>query len=614
MCGICGIYSQKGNIKELETFVGRMNNSQRHRGPDDGGVFVDEKNGLVLGHRRLSILDVSSAGHQPMSYAGKSEKRKVKSDKFLIVFNGEIYNFKELRKDLEEKGYEFKTKTDTEVILALYAEYGEESFSMLRGMFAFVLWDEEKKKLFLVRDRYGIKPLYYAKSDFGVVFASTVGAIKVSEMINLTENKDAKIYFLTFGSIPGPYTTFNEIKSVKPGYFLEISNPPAGGGKIGIDAANAMTVKENKYYDSSLPFFKKTNDLREIAVKKIRGILEESVRLHLISDAPLGVFLSGGLDSSVLAALSAKMRKTRIMTLGIDFKEKEFSEAKYRTEVVSRIKSDHKETIVSKDDFNKEIGNIFSFMDQPSIDGVNTYFVSRAAKQIGLKTVLSGIGSDEIFMGYHYFRVVKFIRLAQKLSPKFIFSLLPKKGKWGRLQWLKEKHPFYSYIALRGIFSPLEITEILKINEKEVWAAVRKLLDILPKKNELKKLSAPDLQSYFDLSFYMQNQLLKDTDFMSMAHSLEIRVPFLDHILVEYLSSLPAEMKLSGKYPKQLLIDAVSDILPRSVRERSKMGFTFPFQKWFSDLSLVNSYKLSVTDKDHWSRYWAKIILDKFKQ
>ncbi|MCL5004638.1 MAG: asparagine synthase (glutamine-hydrolyzing), partial [Patescibacteria group bacterium] len=540
MCGIAGIYQNQKiyNKKDLEATVGKMNTSQKNRGPDDEGIFIDKKNGAALGHCRLSILDLSEAGKQPMSFGD-----------LVITFNGEIYNFLELRKNLEEKGYKFKTQTDTEVILALYAEYGEKSFSMLRGMFAFGLWDAAKQKLFLVKDRYGIKPLYYFADEEKIIFTSTIRAIKESGMAKLTENKDAKIYFLAFGSIPGPYTTHNEILSIKPGYFLE----------IGSDGQ----IEEKKYYDSFTPFLKKINDSRETAVKKIKEILRESVKLHLISDAPLGVFLSGGLDSSTLAALSAKALREggidkKITTLSIIFDEPEFSEQKYQQAVVDKIKSDHREIKITKNDFEKSFNEIFEAMDQPTIDGVNTYFVSKAAKEAGLKAVLSGLGSDEIFMGYHYFRIVKYVRLAQRLIPNLIFNLLPKGGKWGKLQWLKEKHPFFSYIALRGIFYCKSCAEILKIGENEVWTAVKKILNILPEEKELRKLSAQDLQSYFDLNFYMANQLLKDTDFMSMAHSIEIRVPFLDHVLVEYLSGLPDKLKLCGEYPKQLLIDAIS--------------------------------------------------------
>ena len=598
MCGITGIYSFKSrNIIEFKKAVEKMNQSQFYRGPDDGGIFIDEKNGVALGHRRLSILDLSKAGHQPMKF-GES----------WITFNGEIYNFLELKKELEIKSYKFKTKTDTEVILALYSEYGEKSFAMLRGMFAFGLWDGKNQKLFLVKDRYGIKPLYYYAGNGKLVFASTVKALKNSGIVPIKKNQEAFIGFLLFGSVPLPFTTVKNIFAVPSGHYLEINSN--------------SSPKIIKYYDLLDAFLKKSNDNFETAKNKIRNLLEESIKLHLISDAPLGVFLSGGLDSSAIAAMSAlnyqhKSDKIsanqRLITLSIIFDEEEFSEQKYQRLVVDRIKSNHKEIKIIKEDFKNGFEEIFEAMDQPTIDGVNTYFVSRAAKQAGLKAVLSGLGSDEIFMGYHYFRIVKFVRLAQKLMPGFVFSLLSKKGKWGRLQWLKEKHPFYSYIALRGIFSPAKTAEILKINENEVWAAVKKLLDILPSEKELEKLSAPDLHSYFDLNFYMANQLLKDTDFMSMAHSVEIRVPFLDHVLVEYLSSLPVKVKLRGEINKLLLVESVKDLLPQEIFNRPKMGFTFPFQKWLKESSSIANYQLPIT-KVHWSRFWAKTVFNKFNK
>ena len=595
MCGIAGIYQYKKEIGEagLREIIGKMNHSQFHRGPDDGGIFIDGKNGVALGHRRLSILDLSAAGKQPMS-----------RDAVWITFNGEIYNFLELKKELETKGYKFKTKTDTEVILALYVEYGEKSFAMLRGMFAFGLWDEKNQKNFLVKDRYGIKPLYYYASNEKLVFASTVKALKNSGIVPIQKNQEAYIGFLLFGSVPLPLTTLKNVFAVPAGHYLEINS--RGDKKL------------VKYYNLLDAFLKKSNDNFEMAKNKIKNLLEESIKSHLMSDAPLGVFLSGGLDSSAIAALSAEALREggagrKISTLSIIFDEPEFSEQKYQRLVVDRIKSNHKEIKITKEDFKNGFEEIFRAMDQPTIDGVNTYFVSRVAKQAGLKAVLSGLGSDEIFMGYHYFRIVKFVRLAQKLIPGFVFSLLPKKGKWGRLQWLKEKHPFYSYIALRGIFSPVKTAEILKIDENEVWAVVKKLLDILPSEKELEKLSAPDLQSYFDLNFYMANQLLKDTDFMSMAHSVEIRVPFLDHVLVEYLSSLPVKVKLRGEINKLLLVESVKDLLPQEIFNRPKMGFTFPFQKWFEESSLIANYQLPIT-KVHWSRFWAKTVFNKFNK
>ncbi len=298
MCGIAGIFlNKKTDEKELEKIIGLMNKCQRRRGPNDSGVFIDSS-GLCLGHRRLSIIDVSSAGHQPMEYNG-----------LWITFNGEIYNFLELKEDLEKKGREFKTKTDTEVILALYAQYGEKSFGLLRGMFAFGLWDKKNQKLFLVKDRYGIKPLYYYSGGGKIVFASTVKAIAESGLVPLQKNPEAYIGFLLFGSVPLPLTTYKNILAVPAGHYL-------------IYEANGEQ-KLIKYYNS-LEFFKNKSapQNKDLVAGEIRQRLEKSVDLHLISDAPLGVFLSGGLDSSVIAALAAKNRERPITTLSVIFDEK----------------------------------------------------------------------------------------------------------------------------------------------------------------------------------------------------------------------------------------------------------------------------------------------------
>ena len=575
MCGIAGaIQNNNSSEEQLKAGVLAMNKAQRLRGPDDEGTEVVSKNNTqtaILAQRRLSIIDLSPLGHQPMSYG----------DDLKITFNGEIYNFEEIKKELIEKGYSFKTKTDTEVILAGYKEWGVEVFKKLRGMFALALYDNKNQELILARDRYGIKPLYYAKTEKGLVFASTVGAIKASGLVNLTENIDAKIGFLLFGSVPLPETSYKEISAVRAGHFLRFS---------------AEKIEEIKYYDSLAPFLNKTNPTKEEAVKKVREILDESVRLHLISDAPLGVFLSGGVDSSVLAILASEQRKTPIDTLSIDFKEQKFSEKKYREGVVMQIKSNHKEYLVGKEDFEKDKEDILSAMDEPTIDGVNTYFVSRVAKEAGLKVVLSGLGSDEIFFGYRNFKKAGLLRFIQKL-PKIlkwklnILTLLG--GKYSRLIYLNKNSGLISYyLSLRGIFLPKEISEILKISETSVWEYIIKLENSLPA--NLKKLHPADALSWLEVNFYMANQLLKDTDFMSMRHSIEARVPFLDHLLVEYVSSLPVNLKFGDK-PKDLLISAMGSELPTEVWDRPKMGFAFPIADWIG--------------KRDWAKDWARLIL-----
>ncbi|MBI5305968.1 asparagine synthase (glutamine-hydrolyzing) [Candidatus Wolfebacteria bacterium] len=593
MCGIAGIYYKNGKIAGLKEAVQKMNESQFHRGPDDEGIFIDEQNGIVLGHRRLSILDLSAAGQQPMIW------HRDDGGEIAVVFNGEIYNFLELKKDLRSKGYQFSTQTDTEVILALYNEYGEKSFGMLRGMFAFALWDNRNKKMFLVKDRYGIKPLYYYSDNGKLVFASTVKAIIESREVPIQKNSNAYIGFLLFGSVLLPMTTYKDIFGLSAGYYLEIN---ADGEK-----------KLVKYYDALEAFQKKSKDNFKEAKIKIRSLLDESIRLHLISDALLGVFLSGGLDSSAIAALAAKAKSEKIKTLSIIFDEKEFSEQKYQQMVAEKINSDHREIKITKKDFFDSFDEIFEAMDQPTIDGINTFFISRAAKEAGLKTVLSGLGSDEIFMGYSSFKKASFLRKIQKLPeilklPLRFFSLFG--GRWSRLSYLENNTPLNFYLAIKGLFTPRETAGILNISVKEVNDFIDELTKLTNLQTyKLNNLDPADLLSYLELKFYLQNQLLKDTDFMSMYHSVEVRVPFLDHLLVEYLSSLAPEIKLGRSVNKALLVEATRDLLPQEIFNRSKMGFTFPFEKWLS-----SNVKGQMSDaKTHWSRHWAKEVLEKWK-
>src|SRR3989344_3517105 len=464
MCGISGIIKKGASPHELEGIVSRMNNTQRRRGPDDHGVFVDDKNGLALGHTRLSILDLSPAGHQPMSM-----------DKLQITFNGEIYNFLELRDELKKKGHEFKTNSDTEVILAAYAEWATASFSKLRGMFAFGLWDNGKQKLFLVKDRYGIKPLYYYSNQEKLVFASTVKAIKASGLAPDKKNEKAAIGFLLFGSVPLSHTTQQDVHGLEAGCYLEINND--------------LSVKKVKYYDP-LNYFNKTIEqenkgTREQVVKKVRELLEYSVSKHLISDAPLGVFLSGGIDSSVLAILAAKQRdlsnpgvkgtptpglgrNPRLTTLSIVFDEQAFSEQKYQQLIAKQIGSDHHEYKVTKQDFENALPDIWDAMDQPTVDGINTYFVAQAAKKAGLKTVLSGLGADEIFMGYPSFRRASLFRRLQQLPGvlKAPVALGLNLGqllgdRWSKLGYLRHDDVLRFYLAIRGLFAPPEVAKIL---------------------------------------------------------------------------------------------------------------------------------------------------------
>lgn len=607
MCGISGIVSFGDYKKDgVRRGVDSMVKHQRRRGPDGQGIW--ERKGdvprVVFGHNRLAIIDLSEDGRQPMSF----DKQQITNDQqqeLTITFNGEIYNYKELKIGLGGKGYQFKTKTDTEVILALYAEYGEESFGMLRGMFAFGLWDEDKQSLYLVRDRYGIKPLYYGYDNANLVFASTVGAIEKSEVLSLTSDPNAQIGFLMFGSVPHPYTTYSEIRSLGAGQYGKWED-----GKFSI----------YRYYDPTKFFDEEKAEGLEKASEKTKALFDDAVRSHLVSDAPLGVFLSGGTDSSAIAILAAQHQQEPLITVSVDFEEQKFSEKAYQDIIAKKIGSDHRRIVVTKKDFEESYGQIFEAMDQPSIDGVNTFFVSQAARKAGLSVVLSGLGGDEVFMGYPYFKKARNVHLMHRMPGvmKQVFGFGGMLGdKYGKLSYLQEGGVLGFYLALRGLFAPRDIARMLGISEKEVWNFLANMgtSDVLRNKDnfgtsDVRDIDPINLLSLLELKFYMHNQLLKDTDVMSMYHSLETRVPFLDHFLVEYVSGLSAEVKIEKGKLKSLLTKSLRGIVPDAIMDRPKMGFTFPFQKWLvrAPQSKVISHQ-SFVAKTHWSKRWALEVM-----
>lgn len=601
MCGIAGVYQRERDGSRLKEAVLRMNNHQSLRGPDDGGIFCAE--GIALGHRRLSILDLTSAGHQPMTDMG---------GRYHITFNGEIYNFRELRGDLERSGHIFRTQTDTEVILAAYKEWGVDSFVRFRGMFAFGLWDNEKQELYLVRDHYGIKPLYYYAKQGMAVFASTVGALEKSGLVPLEKNSDAIIGFLLFGSVPQPLTTLEDVFALPAGHYLRIDTH---GQKL------------LQYYDPIDAFLKKREVSFEDAASKVRRLLEDSVAHHLISDVEPAVFFSGGLDSSALAALAFARTKELgmkyITTLSVDFPENEFSEKEYQKKFLEGyFHTDHRRTHITQKEFLRCVPEILIAMDQPSIDGANTYVLSLAAKLHKAKVALSGLGSDEIFMGYRFFRRMRVLCSLQSM-PSFVPVLLSwLGGRYAKLSHLAFKDSIHLYLSYRGLRTSREVADLLKIKEGGVEAALTRIAQArnLPEE-KLAKLAPGDRASYLELQIYLQNQLLKDVDFMSMAHSIEVRVPFLDRPLVEYVSSLPTHVKMHDEFiTKPLLVGAMSTMLPREIFGRPKMGFVFPFEKWLrnvlsimigGDDLLVEKIKEFKGGRMNWAKFWSIYIARK---
>ena len=575
MCRIAGLISAKLSEVDRTSGLQRMCDAMHKGGPDGYGYQFLSALNLGLGHRRLSLIDLSEKGKQPMPYQNLS-----------ITFNGEIYNYRELKADLIAKGYTFENETDTEVILAGYQVYGIPFFKQLKGMFAFALVDQDKKQTFLVRDEQGIKPLYYYQNEKELYFASEIKAFTALNK-SWEENKAWPIYFLSFGFIPEPFSTLKDVFNLAKGHYLvwDHKKQKAEVKKFAGDYPNTSLAIE--------------------AVESTKTLLDQAVKRHLISDAPIGVFLSGGIDSSLLSLIAHEQNSQTITTVSINFNEPEFSEQQYQTVIAEQIGSKHISYTVTPQDFEKNIPQIFEDMDQPSNDGINSWFVNKVAKENGLKAVLSGIGADEIYGGYPSFKRHHLVSKLKKL-PRFILrqaKYLPH-DKLKRISFLAYKNPIGEYLFLRGFFTPNVVAQLLQVDENAVAA----LLHNYPIDNEVARLTAEDRISWFETNIYMQNQLLKDTDYMSMAHGVEVRVPFLDQDVVNNALQLPTEKRFDQNQPKSLLIKAYQSLLPEVIWNRPKKGFTFPFQHWFK------SYQPMQNEAHYQKNTTALRLLSQFKQ
>lgn len=618
MCRIAGIVDFNKSLGEnLEQIVVSMRDSMAHGGPDDAGVYVDHNKGIAIGNRRLSIIDLSACGHQPMSNHEGS---------VWITYNGEIYNFEVLRNELKKHGCQFKSRTDTEVLVYGYEEWGIEGLlSRLRGMFAFAIYDKRGSsfKLILARDRFGIKPLYYYHDKDKFIFSSEVKAFGISGLVKADLNAGALVNFLQLGSIPPPLTSIKNVFSLSSAHYMVVQK---------------NNIEFKQYWDI-LNYFKGYSDKSsDEAIKQIRDLLYDTVKLHLISDAPLGVFLSGGIDSASLVAIASKYTDIPLKTLSIVFEEEKYSEALYSREVANIYKTDHSEILLKQSDFLNEIPKIFEAMDEPSIDGVNTYFVSKAAKETGLKAVLSGIGGDEVFLGYNYFKNINALNFSQKflslLPVYFRKTLITSYMNIERVLGLKvhEKLDYMinpttlnNYLLFRGLFTLREIQGLIGISKSELDELSIFSDSFYKKGSFVQNLPLVQTFNYLDFNHYLHDQLLKDADFMGMRHSVEIRVPFVDHLLVENVLKLSPDIKLSNGINKPLLVKSLINDLPKNVYARKKMGFVFPFGDWIKNdignfADIVQSADMFDTKavkemfgdfnkgKLHWSRIWALVV------
>lgn len=590
MCGICGEVSL---LNPIVNDVSSMIQAIAHRGPDDKGEFTG--GAVCFGHLRLSLIDLSTAGHQPM-YSGDGN--------CIIVFNGEIYNFIELRDELKAMGCHFTSSSDTEVILVAYSVWGTSSFSRFNGMFAFALYDKVLDTVYLVRDHAAIKPLYYSLENNALLFASEVRAFKAYNT-NWPSNPDWQVCFLTMGFIPFPYTTLQGVMSLAKGHYLAYH----------IGQQKSTITRFHRFE------FTSTINNEEAAISKVRKLMFAATDRHLISDAPIGIFLSGGIDSSLLALIADKLGHTNLNTLSVTFDEATFNEEPYQKMVLDQMRPHkHYACKVNEQMFIGQLSDVFKGMDQPSWDGMNSYFISKCAHEAGLKAVLSGLGADEIFGGYPSFNRMGLLKEASMLPGviKRMAQYLPIDAL-SRLAFLNLKSNYNDYLFLRGGFSPSVVAKLTGKSEREVINTLNGLhLVDYPKEKD------KNLTSFLEGNVFMESQLLKDTDYMSMWHSLEVRVPFLDRELMETVYSIHPSIKYNTQRPKYLLSKAFEDLLPDGVVFRKKQGFTFPFSIWM--LKNKELFKSLLPDtpvseniwqrfergKLHWSRVWALIVMNQF--
>ena len=598
MCGIAVIYAY--NYPALDVDRDELRTIRDHmaaRGPDGKGEWFSANQRVGLGHRRLAIIDPDERAAQPMRSA---------DGKLAIVFNGEIYNFRELRRGLEQRGCRFHTESDTEVLLHLFAEKGERMLPELRGMFAFAIWDEDRQKLFMARDPYGIKPLYYADDGWTLRVASQVKALLAGGKVSREPEPAGIVGFHLFGSVPEPFTLYQQIRQLPAGHYLWADQLGAGEPQQWFSIAQAYVSAETSARAN-------VGDAQE----QVRAALLESVRAHLVADVPVGAFLSAGIDSGSLVGLMRDAGAQDIQTVTLAFDEftgSDNDEAPLAEQVARLYGTQHTTRRVGRQEFEQDLPRILAAMDQPSIDGINSWFVSKAAAELGLKVAVSGLGGDELFGGYPSFRDIprwvgwlrlpgsvpllgRAVRtmtapLTQRLgvSPKTA-GMLELGGTWEG-----------AYLLRRGLFMPWELPALL--GKEMAREGLRRLRPLAWIGALLRPMPRADFArvACLESTLYMRNQLLRDADWAGMAHSLEIRVPLVDSKLLADTAGVAVR---DNDWSKQRLAAAPSRPLPKEVTNRPKTGFTTPVADWQERHLIDRSRSLK-----RGLRPWSRTVFD----
>lgn len=613
MCGIAGIYSFSGKSPEHRSILA-MTDSMAHRGPDADGLYVDEL--VALGHRRLSIIDLTPAGNQPFESS---------NGRYKMVFNGELYNFQSVRNEI--KDHHFISSGDTEVLMEGWVRWGMGVVEKLKGMFGFAIWDTQEKELVICRDRLGVKPLYYYLDSEKLIFASEIRAVLAEGSIRRKVSNEALSTFFSYQSVTGTQTIIEGVKELKAGSFLRIK------GKQVEEKSYWNILSDNNTYLGEEP---------AVVKKKIRNLLRTAVEQRLVSDVPVGAFLSGGIDSSAVVGLMAEVSSRRPETFNISFQEEAYDESGYAEIIAKKFNTSHHKILLKPEAMLENLMPALKAMDTPSGDGINSYVVSKAIREAGITVALSGIGGDELFAGYPFFNQYKSIRRYKSIWPvsspfrKIAAGLL--KGNDSKKERIRQLLRSGScsiaafYPMFRQILPPAKLRSLIRMSG-DTEDVMTGMLSADKAINNFSEYSQVSIAEYLG---YTQHTLLKDTDQMSMAVSLEVREPFFDHELIEYVLQLPDQLK-KPVYPKKLLVESLSGLLPDEIVHRKKQGFVFPWANWMkkelkefcsekinsiSQRSFVNEQELLSEWKKfingdpavRWMEIWIFVILEQWLQ
>lgn len=594
MCGIAGILNRRGGNVNQAVIQG-MTDAIRHRGPDSAGFFVESPIGL--GHRRLSIIDLSAAANQPfIDHSGR----------YVMVFNGEMYNYEEVKRQIPE--YPFSTTSDTEVLMAAFIKWGTDCLRPFRGMYAFAIWDRQEKELYMARDRMGVKPFYYFLNDDKFLFASEIRSILGTNEIPRKLDHTSLLEYFSYQSVTGSRSIISGIRQLEAGTWMKVTK----GG-----------VEKKTYWDLTREITPADYTDTKTVQTRIRGLMLQSVQRRLVSDVPVGAFLSGGIDSSAVVGLMAEASTARPNTFNIYFEEKEYDESAYADIIAEKFNTIHTRILLKPSVFLDELHNALQAMDTPSGDGINTYVVSKAIRGQGMTVALSGVGGDELFAGYPFFN--QFLQLQRNSglwktplvlrqgAAAFMPAMNGKKDRMKQLLVARSPAIDQVYPIFRQLLSPALLRELTSLMTSEkVTTTLQQELE--GKGDDLKRLPLLSQVSVAEYLGYTQHTLLKDTDQMSMAVSLEVREPFFDQDLVQYILGVPDRLK-KPVYSKSLLVESLKPLLPDEIVFRKKQGFLFPWNVWlkndlrsFCEERIHNISQRSFVNGPALTKYWNRFL------